>query len=124
MLDHPQVTIFHRGRGRAGDTALVAEASRRAIGAVWYRFFAEAEHGDGYVEDETPELAVAVAQRWRGRGVGGRLLEAMHERARQQGLARIALSVDRDNPAKRLYERLAYVELDPGDPRGRMVVEL
>ena len=121
VLEHPEVAIYHRGWGRPGDTALVAEKNGEPVGAVWYRFFTAAEHGDGYVDDETPELAIAVSDEWRGRGIGGTLLEALHDRARQNGLTRIALSVDLDNPAKRIYERLGYVELAPGDPKGRMI---
>jgi GNAT superfamily N-acetyltransferase len=124
VLEHPEVAIYHRGWGRPGDTALVAEENGEPVGAVWYRFFTAAEHGDGYVDDETPELAIAISDEWRGHGIGGTLLEAMHDRARQNGLTRIALSVDLDNPAKRLYERLGYVELEPGDPKGRMILGL
>jgi GNAT superfamily N-acetyltransferase len=124
VLRHPQAAIFHQGWGREGDTALVADEDGRLVGLVWYRFFTEAEHGEGYVDDETPEVAIAVVADRRGRGVGRRLMEAMHERARQDGIERISLSVDADNPAKRLYARLGYVEHEPSDDLGRMVLEL
>ena len=51
-------------------------------------------------------------------------MDAIHERAREQGISRISLSVDPENPARRLYQRLGYVELEPNDENGRMILEL
>ena len=124
VLEHPQVAPFHTAWGRAGDTALVAEEDGVAYGLAWYRFFTEEEHGEGFVDEATPEVAVAVVDGMRGRGVGGALMGAMHERAREQGIERISLSVDPDNPAKRLYVRLGYLELEPDDENGRMLLAL
>ena len=124
LLRSSELTLYHRDWGRAGDAGYVAEADGRRLGAAWYRLFTEEEHGDGYIDPETPELAVAVVRRARGRGIGGALMEALHEHGRRQGLARIALSVDAGNPAKRLYERLGYRDYEPGDGKGRMVLEL
>jgi ribosomal protein S18 acetylase RimI-like enzyme len=120
----PQVSIFHRGWGRAGDTALVAERDGTRVGLVWYRFFTEERHGEGFVDEETPELAVAVVDGHRGEGIGTALMEAMHERARADGLRRISLSVDHDNPARHLYARLGYVALAEREDDDRMVLEL
>lgn len=124
LLAHPQLTIFHEGWGRPGDTGLVAEVERTPVGVVWYRLFSEAEHGEGFVDEQTPELAVSVVDGHRGRGIGRTLMEAIHERARSDGFERISLSVDADNPAKRLYARLGYVEHEPDDGLGRMILTL
>jgi len=124
VLAHPQVAMYHEHWGRAGDAGLVAEEAGRPIGVVWYRLFTEAEHGEGYVDGQTPELAIAVIDGHGGRGVGQRLMEAMHERARESGLARISLSVDLDNPARRLYTRLGYEDFEPKDGNDRMILDL
>jgi len=124
VLAHPQVVVFHAGWGRAGDVGLVAEEAGEPIGLAWYRFFTDEEHGEGYVDEATPELAIAVVDGYRGRGVGKLLMESIHARARANGVEQISLSVDRDNPARRLYERLGYVELEPDDENGRMVLRL
>ena len=124
VLEHEQVAPFHKDWGRRGDTGLVADEDGMSLGLAWYRFFTADEHGEGFVDELTPEVAVAVVDGKRGRGMGGALLEAIQRRAREQGVARISLSVDPDNPARRLYVRLGYVDLYPDDPNGRMVLDL
>ncbi len=124
VLEHPQVAPFHTAWGRDGDTGLVAEEAGVALGLAWYRFFTEAEHGEGFVDEATPEVAVAVVDGHRGEGIGTALMEAIHARARDVGVRRISLSVDPDNPARQLYLRLGYVDFEPGDENGRMVLEL
>jgi GNAT superfamily N-acetyltransferase len=120
----PQVSIFWKGWGRPGDTGLVAERDGARIGLAWYRLFTADRHGEGFVDEETPEVAVAVVDGHRGGGVGTALMEAIHARARADGLTRISLSVDHDNPARHLYERLGYVALAEREDDDRMLLRL
>lgn len=124
LLLFPQMQIFYRGWGRPGDTAFVAEEEGRPIGIVWYRFFTEASHGEGYVDEDTPELVIAVVREARGHGVGRALMTMIHERARSDGVRRMSLSSNLENPARRLAESFGYRELAEREGDDRMLVEL
>jgi ribosomal protein S18 acetylase RimI-like enzyme len=98
--------------GRHGDAGFVAEDEEgRPIGAAWYRFFSDDRHGYGYISPEIPELSIAVDPGHRGLGIGTALLEALRDRARSAGVSALSLSVEEDNPALRLYERLGFERL-------------
>jgi ribosomal protein S18 acetylase RimI-like enzyme len=57
--------------------------------------------------------SVAVLEGHRGLGLGHRLLDAAHARAKALGRPRVSLiCIDRNEGAMRLYRRLGYRELD------------
>lgn len=125
LVDHPELLRYHRDWGRSGDAAIVAIDGDGVVGVAFYRLFTDDDHGHGYVDAETPELGIAVAAGYRGRGVGTRLMRGLEQVARGAGMRRLSLSVDPENPALRLYERLGYRELSRDDARGvRMLLEL
>jgi ribosomal protein S18 acetylase RimI-like enzyme len=98
---------YAAGFGRAGDAGVVAEEEGALVGAAWYRFLPADDPGYGWVEG-VPELSIAVAAGFRGRGVASELLRRLLDRARADGLRGVSLSVEPDNPARRLYERLGF----------------
>ncbi len=104
--------VYVKNWGRQGDAGLVAEDEEgRPIGAAWYRFFSDDRHGYGYISPEIPELSIAVDPACRGLGIGTALLDALGDRARSEGVPALSLSVEEDNPALRLYERLGFERL-------------
>ena len=72
------VSRYVRGWGRPGDTALIALENGFPVGAAWFRLFAAAEPGYGFVDESTPELAIAVVPSKRGHGVGDDLLSPLY----------------------------------------------
>jgi len=123
-IEHPELARYHRDWGRSGDTGVVAERDGVVVGVAFFRSFTEADHGHGFVDPETPELAVAVAEPERGAGVGTALLTELARVARAAGISRLSLSVDAGNPALRLYEQLGYRELSRDAGGVRMLLEL
>ena len=118
------VSRYVRGWGRPGDTALIALENGFPVGAAWFRLFAAAEPGYGFVDEATPELAIAVVPSKRGHGVGDDLLSALIQKAQSAGYGRLSLSVEPGNPARKLYERHGFEVVDEGDEAWTMVAEL
>ena len=84
--------------------------SNRPVGAAWIRLLLGDDKTFSYIDDFTPELAIAVLPAYVGKGVGTQLLSSMLEAAREK-YASIVLSVRATNPAKRLYERMGFIEI-------------
>ncbi len=96
------------GWGRPGDTAVIAEARGRAIGAAWYRRWTESLHSYGFIDDATPEIGLGVDPGYRRQGVGTALMTRLLALAAEQGVRSLSLSVECDNPAVHLYRGLGF----------------
>jgi len=80
---------------------LLAEAEGRIVGSIHVE---PSRHGFG-------EIGMAVAQDWRGRGVGSALLETAIAWAREQRLHKLSLDVFAHNErAIGLYRKFGFVE--------------
>lgn len=107
VLARPELAHYVTGWPRSGDVGVMAETDV-PVGAAWSRCFTVDDPGYGFVDPDVPELSIAVAQRWRGMGVGRLLLTELIDGARQAGHERLSLSVEPDNPAVKLYRSLGF----------------
>jgi len=119
------VALYVKAWGRPGDTAVIAIDGGFPAGAAWYRLFPRDRPGYGFVDERTPELAIAVVPNARGKGVGSALLGALLDRARVEGYGAISLSVDRNNAgAIELYERHGFERVGEDDDSVTMLAHL
>lgn len=114
VLADPRLAMYLAGWPRPGDHGLVA-VDDRPVGAAWYRTFTEESHGHGFVAEDVPELAIAVVASRRREGIGRRLLGELIDASVAQGFAAVSLSVNRENPARALYESVGFQPV--GEPR-------
>jgi len=105
VVFEPDLHIYIKDFGsQKGDHGIVAEKNHEVLGMAWTRIIP----GYGHIDDETPELAISVLPEYRGQGVGERLLGALFRLLREQGYKQTSLSVQKANPAARLYRRIGY----------------
>jgi GNAT superfamily N-acetyltransferase len=103
----PEIGRYVSGWGRPGDRGVVAVIADQPVGAAWLRLWMNGDRGFGYVDDQTPELSIAVLPEFRGCGVGSRLMAGILELANEKATD-VSLSVTAENPAVRLYRRFGF----------------
>ncbi len=103
------------GWGRRGDTAVIALEGGFPVGAAWYRLFSHDEPGFGFVDEQTPEVSIAVVPSRRGRGIGSELLDALVDVAREQGYEGLSLSVADDSPAMHVFAKHGFEKVAQTD---------
>jgi ribosomal protein S18 acetylase RimI-like enzyme len=99
----PELSEYVKDFGKPDDMGYGVFDNDVLIGAAWLRQL----KGYGYVNDETPELVMAVMPEYRGRGIGTVLLEHLFEKAKATYKS-VSLSVWKVNPAFRLYQRFGF----------------
>ena len=105
IYDDPKCRAAYEGFGSLpDDRALVAEADGRVVGACWVRTTDEY----GHIDDQTPSFSISLYEQYRGHGIGGAMMRRMLSELQDAGYARASLSVQKANPAVRLYERLGF----------------
>ncbi|MBE9004928.1 GNAT family N-acetyltransferase [Fortiea sp. LEGE XX443] len=113
-ISHPDLSKYVKGWGLKDDVGFVAicKSSNQPVGAAWIRLLTQENPGYGYVDDRTPELAIATLPEYRNQGIGTKLLIYLLAAARTS-YPSISLTVRSSNPALHLYQRLGW-QIVPG----------
>ncbi len=107
----------------AGGSAGSAGA-QRVVGAAWARILSGEVPGYGNVDENTPEFAISVRPEFRRRGIGEELLNRLITKLASQGYAQVSISVQKTNPAHRLYQRMGFEVLHDRQTDWVMVKDL
>lgn len=62
----------------------------------------------GHIDDHTPSLAVVALQGYRGEGIETALLTRLLTTLQANGYERVSLSVQKNNNAVKLYQKLGF----------------
>jgi len=108
VIHLPELARYVQDWGHEDDCGFLASdaATDHPIGAVWLRLLMGGNKGYGFVDDNTPELSIAVLPEYRGQGIGTQLLAQLF--SSECGVSPVSLSVSVGNSAVRLYERFSF----------------
>ncbi|HEX8832973.1 MAG TPA: GNAT family N-acetyltransferase [Abditibacteriaceae bacterium] len=118
VQNRPKLARYAESWGRAGDIGVVAFSDNTAIGAAWLRLWKGDNKGFAYIDDATPELAIAVVPEHRGQGIGTHLLNEILNVAASSYPA-VSLNVREENPAVLLYQRAGFAKVPGSDMTNR-----
>jgi len=105
IINEPEIFVYIKDFGtQSGDCGVVAERNGQTVGAAWTRIIP----AFGHVDNKTPELAISLLPGFRGYGIGTKLMKKLFGILRENGYQQTSLSVQKDNPAVRFYQRLGY----------------
>ncbi|WP_277466532.1 GNAT family N-acetyltransferase [Parabacteroides sp. PF5-6] len=116
VIYYPQVRVYWNNWGtEKDDHCLLALMDDKPIGAVWTRTFPGELKGCGYINEHTPEIAIALFKEYRNHGIGTEMMQQMITLMKENGYRQVSLSITKGNPAIRLYERLGFKVIDENE---------
>lgn len=109
VIYYPQVRVYWDNWGKEKDDhCLVAVTENKIAGAVWVRTFRDDIKGCGFIDEQTPELAIALFEEFRNKGIGTQMMKQMTELLKAKNSRQVSLSITKGNPAINLYNRLGF----------------
>ena len=123
IYDDPKCRAAFVGFGMLpDDRAVVATVDGDVVVGCWARTTDEY----GHIDDATPSFSISLYKPYRGMGIGTAMMRSLLDELRYAGYPRASLSVQKENPALRLYERMGFRIVSEGfdDSEWLMVADL
>ncbi|MFV0538907.1 MAG: GNAT family N-acetyltransferase [Dysgonomonas sp.] len=109
IIENPEINVYIENFGKKQDDhCLIAETDGKIVGAVWVRILADEIKGFGNIDNQTPEFAISLFKEYRNRGYGTMLMKEMIGHLKNKGYNQASLSVNRDNYAVHMYQKLGF----------------
>lgn len=120
IIEQPELQMYVADFGKEDDWCLVAETKEKIVGAVWVRIMDDY----GYIDDETPSLAISLYEEYRHLGLGMALMKEMLQFLRDKGYKQTSLSVQKANYAANKYRKIGFEVIKENEEEYIMVCQL
>jgi len=108
IIDQPDIIKYILNWDNKKDFGLIALIDNNNIGAVWGRLFSKENKGYGFINENIPELSIALKKKYRNKGIGRDLMNEFFEYAKIRNIEYLSLSVDKRSRAVNFYKKLGF----------------
>ena len=105
IIERPELQVYIQNFGdKKDDYCLCTEVEDKMIGAVWVRNI----QGYGNIDSVTPEFAISLYKKYRGHGIGTKMMKKMLDYLKHSGYSKTSLAVQKDNYAVKMYLNVGF----------------
>ena len=120
IIEQSELQVYIADFGKEDDWCLVAEVQGKIVGAAWGRIM----NDYGHIDDETPSLAISLYGEYRHLGIGTALMKAILHLLKEKGYKQTSLSVQKENYAVNMYQKIGFKVVSETEEEYIMVCEL
>lgn len=120
IIERSELQVYIADFGKEDDWCLVADVKGKIVGAVWVRIM----NDYGHIDDETPSLAISLYDEYRRLGIGTALMKAILHLLKEKGYKQTSLSVQKENYAVNMYQKIGFKVVSKTEEEYIMVCEL
>ena len=121
IIKNEELQVYIKNFGNyKDDNCVVAEYNNKIVGACWTRIM----NDYGHIDNETPSFAISLYEEYRGKGIGTELMKSMLMLLKNKGYKKASLSVQKNNYAVKMYEKVGFKVVNENDEEYIMLSEL